>query len=58
MIYWFCQIYEKILYVMTANIKTIWSIAIFTLLASIKDTVLIIRMKKQELNRRVQFSLE
>ena len=43
---------------MTANIKTIWSIAIFTLLASIKDTVLIIRMKKQELNRRVQFSLE
>lgn len=44
-----------ILYIMSGNIKTIWPVAIFALLASIEETVIIIRMKKPELNRKSLF---
>lgn len=44
-----------ILYVMTGNIKTIWPIAIFALLTSLEEAVIIIRMKKPELSRKSLF---
>lgn len=44
-----------ILYVLTGNINTIWPVAIFSLLASIEETVIIIRTKKPKLNRKSLF---
>lgn len=40
---------------MIGNIKTIWQIAIFALLAFVEDTIVIILMKKLELNRKSIF---
>ncbi|KKB47481.1 hypothetical protein HMPREF1536_05125 [Parabacteroides gordonii MS-1 = DSM 23371] len=42
---------------MIGNIKTIWQIAIFALLAFVEDTIVIILMKKLELNRKSIFSI-
>lgn len=44
-----------ILYVLIGNTNTIWPVAIFALLASIEETVIIIRMKKLELNKKSLF---